>query len=203
MEGFLEQIKKAKIGTIIPLIRVIENPINPVEFFTKISNYGRKKHSLLFESSEIKEKYGELSLGTASPCLKIAGFKENFEIIRLRCNVQFKDKIGWTEAYDAIVDTGAYCSLIPLSIWENLKVEKIADYKIKGIQTKEECAIPVIIGKISCIIIDSEGNETSERNLYAFLALVDNVPLILGFKDLLSKFKMVFDFRTKEAYIEE
>ena len=83
MQGFLEQIKKAKIGTIIPLTKVIENPINPVEFFTKISNYGRKKHSLLFESAEIKEKYGELSLGTASPCLKIAGFKENFEIIAL------------------------------------------------------------------------------------------------------------------------
>jgi len=105
--------------------------------------------------------------------------KEHFEIIRLRGSVQFKYNNRWTESYDAIVDTGAYCSLTPLSIWENLKVEKIAEYKIKGIQTKEECAIPVIIGK------------------------VDNVPLILGFKDLLSKFKMSFYFRTKEAYIEE
>ena len=129
--------------------------------------------------------------------------KENFEIIRLRCSVQFKDENTWSETYDAIIDTGAYCSLIPLSIWENLQFEKIAEYKIKGIQTKEECSIPVIIGKISCILVDRYCNETKEKYMYAFLALVDNVPLILGFKDLLSKYKVVFDFRTKEAYIQE
>lgn len=129
--------------------------------------------------------------------------KEKFEIIRLRCGVQFKDNNSWTETYDAIVDTGAYCSLIPLSIWENLPVEKISKYKIKGIQTKEECSIPVIIGKITCILVDREGNETSENHMYALLALVDNVPLILGFKDLLSKFKVIFDFRTKDGFVEE
>ena len=129
--------------------------------------------------------------------------KEKFEIIRLRCGVQFRDNNGWTEAFDAIVDTGAYCSLIPSSIWENLPVDKIAKYKIKGIQTKEECSIPVIIGKIKCILVDSEGNGTNETHMYALLALTDNVPLILGFKDLLSKFKVTFDFKTKEAHLEE
>lgn len=80
MEQYLEQIKKAKLGEIIPIYKVIEGPINSVEFFAKISDYGRKKNSLLLESADIVPKYGELSLGSSSPCLKITGIKEDFEI---------------------------------------------------------------------------------------------------------------------------
>ena len=80
MEGYLEKIKKAKIGDIIPIYKVIDGPINSVEYFAKLSDYGRKKNSLLLESADIVPKYGELSLGSASPCLKLTGNKEDFEI---------------------------------------------------------------------------------------------------------------------------
>src|SRR3989338_25286 len=80
MENFLEEIKKAKIGSIVPVFKVVEPIKDSVEYFAKLSNYGRKKHSLLFESADIVAKYGELSLGSASPCLKLTGFKEDFEI---------------------------------------------------------------------------------------------------------------------------
>jgi len=80
MEEFLEAIKKAKIGSVVPVFKVIEGIRDPIEYFAKLSDYGRKKHSLLLESADIVEKYGELSLGTASPCLRIAGNKEDFEI---------------------------------------------------------------------------------------------------------------------------
>ena len=80
MENFLEEIKKAKIGSIVPVFKVVEPIKDSVEYFAKLSNYGRKKHSLLFESADIVAKYGELSLGSASPCLRLAGFKEDFEI---------------------------------------------------------------------------------------------------------------------------
>jgi len=80
MEQYLDKIKKAKIGEIIPIYKVIEGPINAVEFFAKLSDYGRKKHSLLLESADIVPKYGELSLGSSSPCLKLTGSKEDFEI---------------------------------------------------------------------------------------------------------------------------
>src|SRR3989338_7983221 len=80
MGNFEEQIKQAKIGQIITLFKVIEEPLNSLELFAKLSDYGRKKNSILLESADIVPKYGEYSLGTANPCLKIEGFKEDFEI---------------------------------------------------------------------------------------------------------------------------
>ncbi len=80
MEQYLNQIKKAKLGEIIPVYKIIDGPINAVEFFAKLSDYGRKNNSILLESADIVPKYGELSLGSASPCLKITGLKEDFEI---------------------------------------------------------------------------------------------------------------------------
>ena len=80
MEHYLDSIKKAKLGDIIPVYKLIQGPINAVEFFAKLSDYGRKKHSILLESADIVAKYGELSLGSSSPCLKLTGFKEEFEI---------------------------------------------------------------------------------------------------------------------------
>jgi len=80
VEQYLEKVKKAKLGEIIPIYKVIDAPIDSIELFAKLSDYGRKKHSLLLESADIVPKYGELSLGSASPCLKLTGFKEDFEI---------------------------------------------------------------------------------------------------------------------------
>src|SRR3989338_4951213 len=80
MEHYLEKIKSAKLGEIIPVYKIIESPINSVEFFAKLSEYGRKKHSILLESADIVPKYGELSLGSASPCLKLTGLNEDFEV---------------------------------------------------------------------------------------------------------------------------
>ncbi|MFC1769042.1 anthranilate synthase component 1 [Nanoarchaeota archaeon] len=75
----LETLKKAKPGTIIPIIEEVPFA-EPVELFSKLSNYGRKKNSLFFESADIMANYGEKSIGTASPSLQIKGKGENFEI---------------------------------------------------------------------------------------------------------------------------
>ncbi|MFH2028083.1 MAG: anthranilate synthase component 1, partial [Nanoarchaeota archaeon] len=72
----------------------------------KKNNQTKKKNSLLLESADIVEKYGELSLGTASPCLHIRGFKEEFEIKALnklgetilkllKPDLKFCDKISY------------------------------------------------------------------------------------------------------------
>src|SRR3989338_8592752 len=83
MENYLETVKKARMGAIIPIIKIVEGPINPTELFAKISNYGRKKNSLLFESADTATKYGEISILAASPCLRVMGYKENFEVTAL------------------------------------------------------------------------------------------------------------------------
>ena len=89
LNSFKEKIEKAKIGSIIPVYKIIEGVQDPVDYFAKLSDYGRNKNSLLLESADIIEKYGELSLGSASPSLHLKGFKEEFEIKAL-------NKIGET-----------------------------------------------------------------------------------------------------------
>ena len=49
------------------------------------------------------------------------------------------------------------------------------------------------IGKIKLKLIDEE-NETGEIEIYAYLAMTDEVPLIIGLKDLLTRFRVCFDF---------
>ncbi len=79
-------VLQSKKGTIIPITKTIHAPgFNPTEFFSKISDYGRNKGSILLESADVVPKYGENSIGSASPCLSVSGKKENFEIKSLNC----------------------------------------------------------------------------------------------------------------------
>src|SRR3989344_5834776 len=75
--------KNLEIGSVVPIVETLPFAINPVEYFAKLSDYGRKKNSLLFESASIVPKYGERSLGSCDPCLKIMGKGEYFEISAL------------------------------------------------------------------------------------------------------------------------
>jgi len=79
----IEAVKSAKLGIIVPVVKTIDRAIDVVEYFSRLSDYGRKKDSLLLESADHIEKFGELSIGTASPCLRLTGRGEKFEIIAL------------------------------------------------------------------------------------------------------------------------
>ncbi len=78
-----EKINNAKPGQIIPLLRQIEVS-EPVDFFAKLSDYGRKQHCCLFESKEhLQASEGELTFGTANPALYVAGKGADFQIVAL------------------------------------------------------------------------------------------------------------------------
>ncbi|MEA3343635.1 MAG: anthranilate synthase component 1 [archaeon] len=76
-------IKSAKTGQIIPIHKKTKALKCPIEFFAKLSDYGRNPHCLLLESASTSAKYAQFSMGTASPCLKISGNKKNFKILSL------------------------------------------------------------------------------------------------------------------------
>jgi len=80
IEEYQKIVEKASLNTIVPIYKVVDNIEDPVDYFAKLSDYGRKKNCLLLESADIVDKYGELSIGTSNPCLHIRGFKEEFEI---------------------------------------------------------------------------------------------------------------------------
>ena len=127
---------------------------------------------------------------------------EGIDIVRLRCYVQFETRTGEIDIQAAIVDTGAFISLIPFSIWKDVEVDRFADHRVGGLIPKPECEIPVIIGKIGLRLVDKE-HQTEKIDVYAYLALTDEIPLILGFKNLLASFKVCFNYEENSAWLED
>ncbi len=79
-----QKISDAKAGQIIPLVRKIE-VAEPVDFFARLSDYGRKQHCCLLESKDhlAEGAQGELTFGTANPALYISGRGADFQIVAL------------------------------------------------------------------------------------------------------------------------
>ena len=139
-----------------------------------------------FKDKEIEERIGE-----------------DYEIIRLTSHIRFRTPTGWSKIYDAIVDTGAHAPVIPFNVWKDLDINVMANYEIKGLNPRRECAIPSIIGKVVCILSDDQGNQSEEIETISFLTYTNEIPLIIGFKNLLSKFKVCFDYAKEDAYLME
>ncbi len=76
-----EKVARAKPGEIVPVYKVVKGLKCPVEFFAKLSDYGRSPHCLLLESASVSAKYAQFSMGTAAPCLKVSGTGSHFEIV--------------------------------------------------------------------------------------------------------------------------
>jgi hypothetical protein len=69
--------------------------------------------------------------------------------LRLQCDIQCKTINGWTQPFSGIIDTGAHTSVIPHSLQKLIVHETCGSHKIYGMSTKEECAIPVTIDKVT------------------------------------------------------
>ncbi|MHC5076389.1 MAG: hypothetical protein ACYTFM_08175, partial [Planctomycetota bacterium] len=78
MESYRKIIQGARSGQIIPIIKQIDMQ-DPVNFFAKISDYGRAKNCCLFESREHLAE-NALSFGTAQPALYLTGKDNKFRI---------------------------------------------------------------------------------------------------------------------------
>ncbi len=123
-------------------------------------------------------------------------------LIRVVCDIRFRTPTEWTDAREAIIDTGAHTTLIPESLWKKLDVQILADYFVRGLVPMEECKIEVKVGWVTGMIVDEVGNATPETRFRAFLASLDNIPLIIGFKDLLDRFSVRIDPLKGTGFIE-
>jgi anthranilate synthase component 1 len=79
MDDYRQIIENAKPGEIIPIVKRIEMA-DPMDFFAKISDYGRSKNCCLLESREYLAGSSALSFGTAKPALYLTGTGREFEI---------------------------------------------------------------------------------------------------------------------------
>jgi predicted aspartyl protease len=124
---------------------------------------------------------------------------QGLDIIRLKALIRFKTPGGWTNPYEALVDTGAPLTLIPPFIWEKLQWTKLADHATGGIAGG---AVSVQVARVTGQVLDRSGHVTQELKIIAFLSASDEVPLIIGFKDLLESFENKFDYRKGVAYLK-
>ena len=79
MEDYKQIILNAQPGQIIPIVKQIDIS-DPMDFFAKISDYGRSQNCCLFESREYLAGTAALSFGTAKPALYLTGSGNDFTI---------------------------------------------------------------------------------------------------------------------------
>ncbi|MBU0567360.1 hypothetical protein KJ693_05170 [bacterium] len=126
----------------------------------------------------------------------------HLEVIRLMGEVELeKEDSKWTNPYPAIIDTGAPVSLLPLEVWQECKTKIVVSHSIRGVVPKEECSLPVQVGEVILRLVD-EKVATKGFSIMAYLAPTNKVPLILGFKDFLSKLSLYHNFEGKRAFVE-
>lgn len=144
---------------------------------------------------------------------KINGFFEAFldqelyeklhrrsKAIRAYCLVRFKTATGFTKPYPAIIDTGAHTSLLPLEVWNLVQYEILGEHYVAGLVPSTK--LDVKVGELSLIFVDLL-NTSKEYKFLCFLSPSDRIPLILGFKELLSEFKLVVDYPRNVVWLEE
>jgi len=123
-------------------------------------------------------------------------------ITRLNCNVTFRRQDGtWSRLHVAIIDSGAHTSVLPEKIWREAERDIIAEYELKGINPRPECSIPALVGKVMCMLHDDYGHSSDDLLISAILAQSNEVPIILGFADLLTEFEVTFNYRAGRAYL--
>lgn len=128
---------------------------------------------------------------------------EPYLFTRIYITLCYKTKEDLFVYEQGLVDTGAIVSLLPKRVWGRLPIEIIGDHYIKGIVKKKECTLPVKIAKVKNKLIDEFGNETSEFITTVYCVDSDDVPLILGLKEVMDKLDLHILFSKEKAYFEE
>ncbi len=77
---FRKQIEGASAGAIVPVYTTHNVAIDPIRFFSLLSDNGTKENCILLESADVVKKYGEKSIGCCSPCLRAIGRGSSFEV---------------------------------------------------------------------------------------------------------------------------
>ena len=144
---------------------------------------------------------------------KINGFFETFldqelheklqsrsKVIRAHCLVRFKTGSGFTKPYPAIIDTGAHTSLLPFWVWSSAKHTLLGNHYVKGLVPGAK--LDVKVAEVTAVLADVL-NTSREYTFLCFFSPNDTAPLILGFKELLSKFKLVVDYSQNMVWLEE
>jgi len=117
-----------------------------------------------------------------------------------RVLVSFRARTGWTNPFTLIYDTGAVVSLLPAMFHDLLQVEKSASIKLAGIAPGVQ--VSARLTRTSLRLHDPRGKTSPTMDAWVAIAEKDNVPLILGLKDVSDRHNFRVDGRRKTFYLD-
>jgi hypothetical protein len=112
----------------------------------------------------------------------------------------FKTKTGWTNPIIMIYDTGAVVSLLPGRFRKILGVERVAPIKLSGISPEIEVNAGLTRAELK--LHDESGKTSRELKAWIAIAEKDNVPAILGLKDVSEIHDFRVDSKKKMFYLD-
>jgi hypothetical protein len=117
-----------------------------------------------------------------------------------RVLVSFRTKTGWTDSFTLIYDTGAVVSLLPAMFYNLLGVEKSAPIKLSGIAPEVE--VKAKLTRTNLRLHDARSKTSPVMEAWVAIAEKDNVPLILGLKDVSDTHSFRVDAKKKMFYLD-
>ena len=121
--------------------------------------------------------------------------------IRILADVSFETADGWTEPMKAIIDTGGPISIIPRSVWEQVR---------HGFYSNRETDVRVggraAVGKVGQVTLRFHDAQEQDRispslTLKAYLLSDDSYPIVLGFEDFLTDVELHSNFPQQQVYL--
>jgi hypothetical protein len=107
-------------------------------------------------------------------------------------------------AWEAVVDTGAPFGVLPKRVWLGAEVNVLSpDSALGGISRRKACRLPAAFGVVRGRLEDASGKHTQWYPFPVFLAKTNRVPLIIGFAGMLDRLRVVVDYPSGAAWVEE
>lgn len=123
-------------------------------------------------------------------------------LVRLFTSIRFQTNTEWTEVADAIIDTGSAVSILPYSIWKDSSIRLLSpkDVILRGIVPQKDAILQAKIAEVPCVFLDRH-RVSSPLKIKAYILYDDNIPLIIGFEDVLTVTKFICDYKNNIAYL--
>jgi hypothetical protein len=117
-----------------------------------------------------------------------------------RVSASFQTGSGWTSPFTMIYDTGAVISLVPALFADLLGVERFAPIKLSGISPDVEVGAKLTRAHLR--LHDARGRTSPKIEAWIAIADKNNVPLILGLKDISETHDFRVDSKKKIFHLD-
>ena len=114
--------------------------------------------------------------------------------------VSFRTSEGWTGLHRMIYDTGAVVSLLPFRFYNILGVQKYAPVELTGIAPEIE--VKARLTRVTLRLEDISGKLSPQIEAWVAIAERDDVPRVIGLKDIADTHKLTVDPKEQKFYLD-